>query len=44
VPGSSFYHEPGLGASYIRFAFPKRRETLLDVRDRLARVPLLAGR
>ncbi len=28
VPGSSFYHEPALGRTKIRFAFPKRIETL----------------
>jgi aminotransferase len=28
VPGSSFYHDPALGQTKIRFAFPKRLETL----------------
>ncbi|HEX6510841.1 MAG TPA: aminotransferase class I/II-fold pyridoxal phosphate-dependent enzyme [Chloroflexota bacterium] len=28
VPGSSFYHEPSLGRTKIRFAFPKKMETL----------------
>jgi aminotransferase len=28
VPGSSFYHDPSLGRSKIRFAFPKKMETL----------------
>ena len=28
VPGSSFYHDPELGRTKIRFAFPKRLETL----------------
>jgi len=28
VPGSSFYHDPELGRTKIRFAFPKRIETL----------------
>jgi aspartate/methionine/tyrosine aminotransferase len=28
VPGSSFYHDPRLGRSKIRFAFPKKMETL----------------
>jgi aminotransferase len=28
VPGSSFYHDPALGRSKIRFAFPKKMETL----------------
>jgi aspartate/methionine/tyrosine aminotransferase len=28
VPGSSFYHDPALGRTKIRFCFAKRRETL----------------
>jgi aminotransferase len=28
VPGSSFYHDPALGRTKIRFAYPKRIETL----------------
>jgi aminotransferase len=28
VPGSSFYHDPALGRTKIRFAYPKRLETL----------------
>jgi aspartate/methionine/tyrosine aminotransferase len=28
VPGSSFYHDPTLGRTKIRFAFPKKMETL----------------
>ncbi|MHB8619978.1 MAG: pyridoxal phosphate-dependent aminotransferase [Chloroflexota bacterium] len=28
VPGSSFYHDPALGRTKIRFAFPKKMETL----------------
>lgn len=28
VPGSSFYAEPARGRTQVRFAFPKRRETL----------------
>ncbi len=38
VPGSSFYHDPALGQSYIRFAFPKRDETLARVAERLNHV------
>ncbi|MBI4279750.1 MAG: aminotransferase class I/II-fold pyridoxal phosphate-dependent enzyme [Armatimonadetes bacterium] len=38
VPGSSFYHEPAMGARYVRFAYPKRKETLEEVRRRLARL------
>jgi aminotransferase len=35
VPGSSFYSRPELGRSKIRFAFPKRLETLRAAADRL---------
>jgi len=35
VPGSSFYHTPGLGANTVRFAFPKRLETLRQAGERL---------
>lgn len=34
VPGSSFYRQPG-GRHLIRFAFPKKPETLAEVRRRL---------
>lgn len=36
VPGSSFFDDPAAGARYVRFAFPKRPETLEEVRRRLA--------
>ena len=36
VPGSSFYSRPELGRTKIRFAFPKKRETLLAAAERLA--------
>ncbi len=36
VPGSSFYSRPELGRSKIRFAFPKKRETLVAAAERLA--------
>ncbi|MDQ6650177.1 MAG: aminotransferase class I/II-fold pyridoxal phosphate-dependent enzyme [Actinomycetota bacterium] len=36
VPGSSFFAEPQRGAGFIRFAFPKRLETLAVAADRLA--------
>ena len=36
VPGSSFYHDPALGRSLVRFAFCKTRETLLAASTRLA--------
>ena len=35
VPGSSFYSRPELGRSKIRFAFPKRAETLSEAASRL---------
>ncbi|MFQ5343178.1 MAG: pyridoxal phosphate-dependent aminotransferase [Anaerolineae bacterium] len=35
VPGSSFYHIPELGKSSVRFAFPKRLETLELAGERL---------
>ncbi|MEA2677765.1 MAG: L-glutamine---4-(methylsulfanyl)-2-oxobutanoate aminotransferase [Chloroflexota bacterium] len=38
VPGSSFYSRPGLGRTKIRFAFPKKRDTLLAAADRLSRL------
>jgi aminotransferase len=38
VPGSSFYADPVDGAGQIRFAFPKRIETLLEAAERLAAV------
>ena len=38
VPGSSFYSRPELGASKVRFAFPKRHETLREAADRLKRL------
>jgi aminotransferase len=36
VPGSSFYSRPELGRTKIRFAFPKRLETLRRADERLA--------
>ena len=38
VPGSSFYSRPELGRTKIRFAFPKRAETLADAAERLTRL------
>ncbi len=38
VPGSSFYSRPELGRSKIRFAFPKKLETLREAALRLARL------
>ncbi len=38
VPGSSFYSRPELGRTKVRFAFPKRLETLAAAADRLGRL------
>ncbi len=38
VPGSSFYSRPELGRSKIRFAFPKKLETLRAAAERLASI------
>ncbi|MBI4322488.1 MAG: aminotransferase class I/II-fold pyridoxal phosphate-dependent enzyme [Chloroflexi bacterium] len=35
VPGTSFYHRKELGRTKLRFSFPKREETLQEVRRRL---------
>ena len=35
VPGSSFYHEPAMGKSLIRFAFCKKLDTLRAAGERL---------
>jgi aspartate/methionine/tyrosine aminotransferase len=43
VPGSSFYSRPELGRTKLRFAFPKRLETLAEAADRLRRVGTPAG-
>jgi aspartate/methionine/tyrosine aminotransferase len=37
VPGSSFYHDPALGRRLVRFAFPKRLETLEEAGRRLVK-------
>ena len=37
VPGSTFYYTAGLGTSTVRFAFPKRVETLEEAGRRLQR-------
>ena len=36
VPGSSFYSRPELGRTKVRFAFPKRLDTLRAAADRLS--------
>jgi aspartate/methionine/tyrosine aminotransferase len=38
VPGSSFFSRPELGRTKLRFAFPKRLDTLRAATDRLARL------
>ena len=38
VPGSSFFSRPELGRTKLRFAFPKRLETLAAAAERLARL------
>ncbi|HEY0443545.1 MAG TPA: aminotransferase class I/II-fold pyridoxal phosphate-dependent enzyme [Candidatus Limnocylindrales bacterium] len=38
VPGSSFYSRPELGRTKLRFAFPKRAETLAAAAERLLRL------
>jgi aspartate/methionine/tyrosine aminotransferase len=38
VPGSSFYSDPALGRTKLRFAFPKKNETLDAAAERLARI------
>src|SRR3989454_1493110 len=42
VPGSSFYHEPSLGRSQVRFTFCKRDETLAAAEERLQSLKSLA--
>lgn len=45
VPGTSFWADKVAGSRYVRFAFPKKPETLEAARVRLARLPeLLAAR
>jgi aspartate/methionine/tyrosine aminotransferase len=42
IPGSSFYRsDPGLGQGRIRFAFPKKDETLDKVEERFAKLKTL---
>jgi aminotransferase len=42
VPGSSFFSRPELGRTKVRFAFPKRLETLREAAGRLAALPARA--
>ncbi|MBM3270608.1 MAG: aminotransferase class I/II-fold pyridoxal phosphate-dependent enzyme [Candidatus Sericytochromatia bacterium] len=41
VPGTSFYADKALGRNFIRFAFPKKPETLAAARARLLNVTAL---
>ena len=43
VPGGSFYHDPVLGRTQVRFTFCKRDETLQAAGRRLAAIPVPAG-
>ena len=43
VPGSSFYHDPALGRTKVRFTFCKRDETLQDAGRRLQAVAARAA-
>src|SRR5918997_13867 len=43
VPGSSFYSRPELGRNKVRFAFPKRLETLQAAAERLRPIPARRG-
>ncbi len=38
VPGSSFYHDPGLGNQQVRFCFCKKDETLEAAAERLSKL------
>ncbi|MBM3947698.1 MAG: aminotransferase class I/II-fold pyridoxal phosphate-dependent enzyme [SAR202 cluster bacterium] len=38
VPGRAFYHDPELAKPYVRFAFPKKLETLERVSERMRRL------
>jgi len=38
VPGSSFFHEPGMGSHYVRLCFCKKDSTLEAAKERLLRI------
>jgi aminotransferase len=40
VPGDSFYSLLGYGEKEIRFAFPKKLETLIEAGNRLLNLPV----
>jgi aspartate/methionine/tyrosine aminotransferase len=41
IPGSSFFSDPARGRHLVRFAYPKKEETLREAARRLQRVPAL---
>jgi len=43
VPGSSFYHDPALGQTKVRFCFCKQDETLRKADQRLVALPNVVG-
>ena len=43
VPGSSFYHEPALGRTQVRFCFCKNTDTLLQAGQRLKKLKIPAA-
>ena len=43
VPASSFFHDPELGRTQVRFSFPKRMETLNRGLDALRALPAVAS-
>jgi aminotransferase len=43
VPGAAVNTRPELGRTKLRFAFPKRLETLQAAAERLARIRVAAG-
>ena len=44
VPGSSFYSHPSLGATKVRFCFPKKMETLRQAAEKLKKFTLPSGK
>ena len=44
VPASSFFHDPSLGRTQVRFSFPKRMGTLNRGLEALRALPALPGR
>ena len=43
VPGSSFYHDPALGRTQVRFCFCKNTGTLLEAGERLTKLRIPAA-